>query len=319
MKKIQRSIAAALCALAVGALALPAQAESGAAQPAQSGTAQPAQSDATAKNKRGEGFGVRLKNRDEAPGKGQGAGSDRGGFSLGGCLPGLSLRGSGGRAAQLTDAQKAAQQQAQTALREAYKAFLTELVGAGILQQAEVDAYDRVVAQREIATDIDMMQWTVEKSLALRDALAKSGAERQSAVAAFVAEGLLTQAQADALIASVTTSGGIDYTNWTIGQVNDLKAALAQTGEPRVTAISALVEKGLLTQIEADALLTERLGRMSVRAKDLTEAQQTAWKAAMETYQAAVKQAKDTLQKAGAADESAVAEERQDEVPEPGE
>ncbi len=265
MSRLQRNIAATLCALSLFSLTTPALADSG-------------------KKDRALQAGKQMQSfRMQMPG--------------GGMRFGMMLRD---QAAELTEEQRAALEQAQTAQEEAYKAFLAELVTAGIVTQAELDAYNRIAAQRKIAGDIDTMQWTLEKNMTLREALAKSGKEKQDALAAFVTEELLTQEQADALLASTTTERSINYDAWTVAQLKEFQTALRGSTQERNAAIEGAVTSGLLTQTEADALLSAQTGMAGRFAgKQLTEEQQTAWKTAAEAYQAACERAQEPLKEAG--------------------
>lgn len=273
MSKLQRNIAATLCALSLFSLSTTAFAEDGTTNQVQ----QP--------EKQVQQPGRQLRQ-----------------FSMpmrGGEMRfGTTLRGQ--TAADLTEEQRTALEQAQTAQADAYKTFLSELVKAEILSQTELDAYNRVAAQQAIAKGIDTMQWTLEKNMTLREALAKSGKEKQEAIAAFVTEGLLTQEQADALLASSTTERSINFDSWTVAQAREFQVALRSSSEERIAAIHDAVAKGLLTQTEADVLLCSRIDTANhLGTGQLTEEQQAAWKTAVEAYQSACEKSRETLKEAG--------------------
>ncbi len=189
--------------------------------------------------------------------------------------------------AVLTEEQQLAVEQAQTDKDAAYEAYLAKLAAAGILAQAELDAYHLMANYTQIASNIDTMQWTLAKNIELQEALTKSGAELRDAIAGFVAEGLLTELEGESIVAISTNSSDIDYDNLTIGQYKALQQAMAGTSEERAAALSDLVAQGLLTQIEADVLLSAKVNAVSrISTRSLTEEQRAAWKTAREELQA---------------------------------
>lgn len=99
----------------------------------------------------------------------------------------------------LTEAQKAAYQDALNAYVAAEDEQLANLVGAGVLTQDEADACKAQRANRQLLGEIDMSNWSSDQMTALKEAFAKPDEERAQALAALATVGQLTQAQADAL------------------------------------------------------------------------------------------------------------------------
>ena len=201
--------------------------------------------------------------------------------------------------ADCTDEQIAICKKAKEDQEAAYQDYLGKLVGAGILAQGELDAYNRVQDQRKIAIGIDMMQWTMEKVMVFRAALAKSGAELQSVLEIFVTESLLTREQAAALAA--ISAGGIDFNKWTVEDVKVLKSALTTVGGNRLETVQNFVTDGLLSQDEADALISREVGRIG-KTRGLTAEQKDAIGAAAKEYQKACQEIAERMQAAGLCD-----------------
>jgi Spy/CpxP family protein refolding chaperone len=200
------------------------------------------------------------------------------------------------RQVKLTDEQTAALEKVRIDQEAAYLVYLGKLVDTGILDQSELDAYNRLQSNRKTVADIDMMQWTMEKVIAFRTALVTRGAELETALETYVAEGLLTQEEADALTARV--SRNIDYTDWTVGQIRGLREVTSKSSEERVAVIQDLIGKGLLSQAQADVLLSQAIARAGW-TRDLTEEQKAALQTAKEEYAQAVQEINQTLQDAG--------------------
>jgi len=201
-----------------------------------------------------------------------------------------------------TDEQKAVWEKAQADWEAACQVYLGKLVDAGVLTQGELDSYNRVQTRQKIVAGIDMMQWTMAQVIAYRKALAETGAGRKTALEAFETDGLLTQDQVSALI--VVSSRDIDFSKWTLEQLGELKSALAGGGENRLRIIQDFINKGLLTQGEADVLIGQEISRAG-KARGLTDEQKDVVRTAAEARQKAWKEINKTLQDAGLLDRSA--------------
>jgi hypothetical protein len=101
----------------------------------------------------------------------------------------------------LTEAQKTAYDSALALYEQVEDAVLADLVSAGVVAQADVDAYVAQRAAEKSLTELDQSGWTAEQYKTFYEANAKTGDDRVAAMQALADAGQLTQAQADALSA----------------------------------------------------------------------------------------------------------------------
>lgn len=128
---------------------------------------------------------------DFGPLRGRGGrGFGMGGFGLGGYRLDTGA---------LTEAQKSAYESAVALYEQVEDAVLNDLVGAGVVAQADVDAYVAQRAAQKSLAELDQSGWTAEQYKAFYEANAKTGDDRKAAMQALADAGQLTQAQADAL------------------------------------------------------------------------------------------------------------------------
>jgi hypothetical protein len=99
----------------------------------------------------------------------------------------------------LTDDQKTVYDQAVALYEGVEDQVLGDLVTAGVVTQADTDAYIALRAAEKTLSDLDMSGWTAEQYKAYYEANAKTGDERKAAMQALADAGQLTQEQADAL------------------------------------------------------------------------------------------------------------------------
>ncbi len=101
----------------------------------------------------------------------------------------------------LTDDQKTVYSEAVALYEGVEDQVLGDLVTAGVVTQADADAYTALRAAEKTLDDLDMSDWTAEQYKAYYEANAKTGDERKAAMQALADAGQLTQEQADALAA----------------------------------------------------------------------------------------------------------------------
>ncbi len=196
----------------------------------------------------------------------------------------------------LTEEQKAQREAASADLQAAYREYLGQLADASIVSAEELAAYDRIQQQKALANAINTDQWTVEKDRAFREALKQSGEEKAAALTVFVGEGLLTQEQADALVATSTSIRDIDFDTWTVGDAKELMSAAQKTGSERVATVNGFIAKGLLTQSQADSILSANLITAGRRiSSTLTDEQKTALEAAQKALSDRCQQIRNSL------------------------
>ncbi|MEA4899618.1 MAG: hypothetical protein VB067_08795 [Christensenellaceae bacterium] len=118
------------------------------------------------------------------------------GYGMGYCGCGYGLD-----TGSLTDEQKAAYDSALSLYEQVEDAVLADLITAGIVNQADVDAYMAQRASCKSLAELDQSAWTAEQYKAFYEANAKSGDDRRAAMQDLADAGQLTQAQADALSA----------------------------------------------------------------------------------------------------------------------
>ena len=170
---------------------------------------------------------------------GRGNGNGLGGYGSG--LGGYGLDVSG-----LTDEQKTAYDSAVALYEQVEDQVLQDLVTAGAVTQADVDAYATLRTNRASLCELDQSGWTADQYKAFYEANQKTGDERTASLQALVTAGQLTQAQADALSA--------------VGQ-DDLWSKIAQNA-----STNSAIESAFETMRQARQTLTSTLNTAGIES-----------------------------------------------------
>ncbi len=157
---------------------------------------------------------------------------------------GFGLGGYGLNISSLTDKQKAAYLSAVALYEQVEDKVLQDLVTAGVVTQADVDAYATLRANVKSLAELDQSAWTADQYKAFYEANEKTGDKRTAAMQALVTAGQLTQAQADALSAR-----GQDNL-WTkisknAGTSPAIQSAIQTMRQARKTLVSSLSTAGI--------------------------------------------------------------------------
>ena len=184
-------------------------------------------------------------------GRGNGNGLGGNGNGLGGNGNGLGgygsgLGGYGLDVSGLTDEQKTAYDSAVALYEQVEDQVLQDLVTAGAVTQADVDAYATLRTNRASLCELDQSGWTADQYKAFYEANQKTGDERTASLQALVTAGQLTQAQADALSA--------------VGQ-DDLWSKISQNA-----STNSAIESAFETMRQARQTLTSTLNTAGIES-----------------------------------------------------
>jgi len=143
-----------------------------------------------------------------------------------------------------TEEQAAAYDAALAVYQDAEVAVLNDLAAAGVVAQADVDAYVSARDAKASLDAIDKSGWTAEESKAFKAAQKMTGDERKAAFDSMAEQGLITSGQADALTAMGKAGLWQDIMKNQKDNA-DVQAALATMREARETFNQSLRDAGI--------------------------------------------------------------------------
>ena len=154
------------------------------------------------------------------------------------------LGGYGLNVSSLTDEQKTTYSNAVALYEQVEDKVLADLVAAGAVTQADVDAYNALRANEKSLAELDPSSWSADQYKAFYEANEKTGDERAAAMQALVTAGQLTQAQADALSAENQDNLWAKVSQ-NAGTNSAIQTALETMRQARRTLMSSLRAAGI--------------------------------------------------------------------------